>query len=492
MWRASGAALALLVWAVTAAGVEFAITPEVQETLDRVSADSLRGRVSFLASDLLEGRATPSPGLDLAAEYIAAQFRGAGLEPAGDDEYFQTAEYTAILPQKKKLALEITIGGKRYRVAAEDIETAPLARGVRLTNAPLVKASMARAREISKWMTEEMRGKAIITDQTALAQGEWRGAPHAGPAVVIVVAPRAEAPPTLLDPGQAEGGPRLPVILVYDPAVRRAYDAMKTDERGAKATLRVPAPVRKPVKLRNVAGLLRGSDPLLSRTTIIVSAHYDHVGICSNGPDRICNGANDDASGVAAVIEIAKAFSKMRPRPKRSFLFLAYFGEERGLWGSRYYAERPLVPLKDTIANLNLEHMGRTNDREGARRGRATLTGFDYSDMGAAFVRAGELTGVTVEKSGASSDTFFDRSDNQPLAEAGVPAHTLLVAFEFGDYHRPGDEWRKLDYANFEKVTRMAAAGLLMLAASPEPPKWNESSVQAERYLRVWRERKGN
>jgi Zn-dependent M28 family amino/carboxypeptidase len=266
---------------------------------------------------------------------------------------------------------------------------------------------------------------------------------------------------------------------------------MRAGDPGATVTLKVPPPVRRPVRLRNVAGLLRGSDPRLGRTYIIVSAHYDHVGICSSGADRICNGANDDASGVASVIEIASALSKMRERPKRSFLFLTYFGEERGLFGSRYYCRHPLVPLKDTVANVNLEHLGRTDDTQGDRTGRATLTGFEYSDISTTFARAGELTGVRVAKA-ADGDAYFARSDNQALADAGVPAHTLLVAFDFPDYHRPGDEWRKLDYANLEKVDRMIAAGLLMIAANPEPPKWNESSVQAERYLKAWRERKGS
>src|SRR5580698_9101927 len=173
------ALLAAALACVTANGAGPALTPEQRAVVDRISADSLRGNLSFLSSDLLEGRATPSRGLDLAAEYIAAQFRRAGLESLGDD-YFQTG----------------TVDGK-------------------------------------------------------------------------------------------------------------------------------PA--------RNVVGLLRGADPAYSDSYIILSAHYDHIGTRPNGDDKIYNGANDDGSGTVSVIEIASALASAPERPKRSILFLAFFGEERGL-----------------------------------------------------------------------------------------------------------------------------------------------------------------
>jgi Zn-dependent M28 family amino/carboxypeptidase len=279
---------------------------------------------------------------------------------------------------------------------------------------------------------------------------------------------------------------------VSDPELRKAYEAMKADAGGAAVSLKIAAAAQEPVRLRNVVGILRGSDPALRDTYVLVSAHYDHVGICSNGPDRICNGANDDASGTASVIELASTLAKMREKPRRSLVFVAYFGEERGLYGSRYYGRHPMVPLEKTVADINLEQLGRTDDSEGPQVGSATLTGFDYSDISATFVQAGRLTGIRVSKSEKRSDSYFARSDNQALADVGIPAHTLLVAYDFPDYHRPGDEWQKLDYANMEKVDRMIAAGLLMIADNPVPPKWNTSNPKTERYVKAWEQRKGN
>lgn len=316
--------LLLLAAALVLGAAEFSLSPDVRAALELISADSLRGHVSFLASDVLEGRATPSRGLDIAAEYIAAQFRRAGLEPAGDDGYFQTAS-------------------------------------------------------------------------TA----------------------------------------------------------------------------------RNVAGVLRGSDPVLKDTCVLVSAHYDHLG--AHG-DRIYNGANDDASGTAAVIEMAAAFARLRERPKRSILFVAFFGEEKGLLGSRHYVAHPLFPIEKTVAGINLEQIGRTDDVAGPLFLTAYVTGFDYSDVGAILQKAGALTGVTIAKHEKDNDKYFSLSDNRPLAEAGIPAHTVSVGYIYPDYHRPGDHWEKLDYANMEKIVRGVAAGVLTIAACDEAPHWNMGIPQARVY----------
>lgn len=334
------------------------VRPAWRAALERVTADSLRGHLSFIASDALEGRRSPSRGLDLAAEYLAAQFRRAGLEPAGAGGYFQTVAW----------------------------------------------AEVARGRR------------------------------------------RAAAPP------------------------------------GA------------PADVRNVAGLLRGSDPKLRDTYVIISAHYDHTGLvadCAAGADCINNGANDNGSGTAAVVELAAALSRLPVKPKRSILFLLFFGEEFGLIGSRHYGRNPLVPLRQTVALLNLEQLGRTDDSEGPRVSAAVVTGFDYSDVGRTLARAGAATGVSVSKHPTKSDAFFGRSDNQALADLGVPAHTLSVAFEFPDYHAAGDHWEKIDYANMERVVRAVGLGLLLLADSPQAPRWDAANPRAAKYAEAWKKLHG-
>ena len=375
-----------------------AIEPEVQAALDRISEDSLRGNLSFIASDLLEGRATPSRGLNTAAEYIAAQFRKAGVEPAGDTNeagqrsYFQAAVW--VLGAKNGNAIEAATkdGSTKMRLPAAQVE--------QLTQA----------------------------------------------GVIVKTAPTGD----------------------------------QKEETLSFTT-------------SNVIGILRGSDPVLKDTYVLVTAHYDHIGISNGmaGTDVINNGANDDGSGTVSVIELATALASMKTRPKRSIVFMTVFGEERGLLGSRYYGKHPIFPLEKTVADVNLEHVGRTDDVEGDKSNTATLTGFDFSDMGPIFKKAGELVGVNVYKHEKNSDSFFGRSDNQALADAGVPAHTLCVAFIFPDYHKVGDHWDKVNYPNLAKTNRMVALALTMIANNPDAPKWNTENTKTARYVEAWKKLQG-
>jgi Zn-dependent M28 family amino/carboxypeptidase len=211
----------------------------------------------------------------------------------------------------------------------------------------------------------------------------------------------------------------------------------------------------------------------------------------AEGTDKIFNGANDDGSGTVSVIEIASALAQLKTRPKRSILFLAFTGEEKGLLGSRYYGAHPLVPLEKTIAQVNLEHVGRTDDSEGPQVGTATLTGFDYSTVGATLKVAGDALGIKVYKHPTNSDSFFRRSDNQSLADLGIPAHTLGVAFIFPDYHGAGDHWDKIDYANMEKIARLVAFGVVTLANDAQEPRWDESNPKTARFVEAWKKRHG-
>ena len=135
----------------------------------------------------------------------------------------------------------------------------------------------------------------------------------------------------------------------------------------------------KPIKLRNVVGLLRGSDPALKDTYVLVTGHYDHIGMSGNCEDRIYNGANDDGSGTVSVVELASALTTLKERPKRSLVFMTVFGEEKGLLGSRYYGRHPIFPIEKTIADINLEQVGRTDSTEGPQIANASMTGFNDS-----------------------------------------------------------------------------------------------------------------
>ena len=230
----------------------------------------------------------------------------------------------------------------------------------------------------------------------------------------------------------------------------------------AKGTVRI---TNVPTGLRNVIGLLKGSDPILKDTYVLLTAHYDHIGVKDQGDgDTIFNGANDNASGVSALIEIARAIARSPNRPLRSIVFMAFFGEERGLVGSRYYARYPVFPIDRTYAQINLEQLGRTDDSEGPRIKAATLTGWDRSDVGRILAAAAAPFGIRIYKHPKFSEEFFERSDNEALAKLKVPAHTLSVAYEFPDYHAVGDEPEKLDYANMTALSRGVRAGVLRLA----------------------------
>jgi len=207
-----------------------------------------------------------------------------------------------------------------------------------------------------------------------------------------LIDPKAPETPALLARRQAAG--RVPMITVQDPRIVKLFDAHPAGPIAAKLSTSLGEPIQGKVKLRNVAGLLRGSDPALKDTYVMVTAHYDHIGIRgAAGADRIFNGANDDGSGTVSVIEIASALATLKERPKRSILFVTFFGEEKGLLGSRYYGKHPIFPVDKTVADVNLEQVGRTDDKEGARVGEAALTGFGYSDVSKVFVASGELEG---------------------------------------------------------------------------------------------------
>jgi Peptidase family M28 len=483
--------------------------------IDRITSDSLRGHLSFLASDLLEGRDTPSRGLDLAAEYIAAQFRRAGLEAIGDDGYFQTAHWKLVEPDADGFSLEVKSGeGPPIRVSNKQISV-QRSRAFDATANRVFKIDARDAKTLDELAPTQVEGMAVLVelpeagsrDRAALTSvSSFMTRMTALKASVVVNVSRQPGaatgfgPGRLIDPDNTlAGGPTRaertgpPLITVHDPKVLAVFESLaKGPANKTAVSIHLGEPITRPVNVRNVMGLLRGSDPALKDTYVIVTAHYDHVGIRGDENakgDRIYNGANDDGSGTVSVIELATALATLKDRPRRSILFMTFFGEEKGLLGSRYYGRHPVVPIEKTVADVNLEQVGRTDDSEGPRVGAAVMTGFGYSDVSDIFAAAGQAEGVRLDRHPQFSDTFFGRSDNQALADLGVPAHTIGVAFMFPDYHRATDHWDKIDYANMAKVDRMVAHGLLMIANNPVEPKWTESNPKAAKYLKAWKAR---
>lgn len=468
---------------LAAACATAALAPDETRLLSIITADLLKAHVSFLASDALEGRDTPSRGLDAAAEYIASQFRRLGLKPGAGGSYFQTARMDKVTRPAEGFSCEIRWNGGSY--FADPSRAAVLAGdALQLEGAPAVRVIWSSPQD-------PLPPRASVEGKVVLLSAPARGAAFMqkrrqllalGPLAVVATGPTFR-PRSLLEERQDPARRSAALIHISDPGFVKALEAM-TDP--ATVRLRVPAPQRQPVELKNVAAVLEGGDPKLKNEYLLLTAHYDHVGVREGAEDRIFNGANDNASGTATVMALAEAFARHPVRPQRTLVFLLYFGEERGLVGSRFYARNPLFPLRQTVANLNFEQMGRTDGDTGPRAAGLTASGFDYTTLGELLVAAGKDTGVLAFKDGANSDSFFARSDNQALADAGVPAITLCVAWTFPDYHRPGDEWEKIDYAHMERAVRTSAIAVWRAANAAAAPAWIEGPNTA-RYIEAAR-----
>ena len=230
---------------------------------------------------------------------------------------------------------------------------------------------------------------------------------------------------------------------------------------------------RHPGLASNVIGLLPGRDAELASQTVMVSAHYDHIGEHGTEGDTIFNGANDDASGTAAVLAIAEALAAAPPR--RSVLFVAFCGEELGLLGSRHFAEHPVRPLADVVADVNLEMLGRPGPADPPV---AWLPGSTRSDLAQwlAAANPGKPAVAFVDGSvaGPEEGEAFDRADNYPLALAGVVAHTVSTGAIDELYHSPDDESDTLDYERMTVLVQAVARGVYRLAELDGRPVWND------------------
>jgi len=218
----------------------------------------------------------------------------------------------------------------------------------------------------------------------------------------------------------------------------------------------------------NVVGIIPGSDPELTQEAVVVGAHYDHVGVRAPvAGDSIYNGADDDASGTVAVLEIARDLARGQP-PKRTVVVLLSTGEEEGLVGTRWYMEHPVVPLERTVADFQVEMIGRPDSLAGGT-GRGWLTGYERTTMGDQLAAAGS----PIVPDPRPEMRFFFRSDNLPFALAGIPAHTLSSYNLHDDYHAPSDEVGKVDFPHMTALVDAAIQAVRFLADGPTP-EWHE------------------
>jgi Zn-dependent M28 family amino/carboxypeptidase len=233
----------------------------------------------------------------------------------------------------------------------------------------------------------------------------------------------------------------------------------------------------------NVVGILEGSDPTLKNEYVVFSAHMDHIGVAgprgsggcrARGADSICNGADDDGSGTAAVVEIAGAFASLNPRPKRSIIFLNVSGEEKGLWGSAYFSDHPAVPITSIVADLNIDMIGRN------WKDTIVAIGKEHSDLGATLNRVGaahpELNMRPIDDIWPQENFYF-RSDHYNFARKGVP---ILFFFSgtHADYHQVSDSPDKIDAEKESRVAQLIFYLGVEVANSAARPKWNPDSYK--------------
>ena len=224
----------------------------------------------------------------------------------------------------------------------------------------------------------------------------------------------------------------------------------------------------------NVIGILRGSDPILSKETILLSAHLDHLRVRAGMPgDNIFNGADDDASGVTAVLELAEALAKGK-QPKRTAVFALFGSEEIGGYGARYFQEHPPMPVESFVANLEFEMIGRPDSAVAPHT--LWLTGYERSDLGAQLA----AHGARLVADPHPAQNFFRRSDNYVLARKGIIAHTVSSYGLHADYHRPSDDLAHIDFAHMTEAIASMVGPVEWLVNTDFKPQWTKDGRPTE------------
>ncbi|MEY2982407.1 MAG: Arginyl aminopeptidase [Planctomycetota bacterium] len=418
-----------------------------------LSAERVEEVLGYLASDALGGRDTPSRGLEEAAQFLAWSFSRAGLSPGSSVGASPDWFHRYTLPGQQvdsggvELRLVTAAGDEVVLEPGTDFRLWDAGRAFSVEGVPMTPepedadADPARVRR-------RMAAAAPTFVVTAPAHPAWRTAD--GPRTTLRRRGRGGAAPTiLLRPGVTDGTETI-------------------------AALRVPAPVEVDVPLRNVVGMLPGTD--LAEEIVLVGAHYDHVGIRprADGSDGIYNGADDDATGTTAVLLLAEHFAAQTERTRRTLVFVCFSAEEKGLQGSRAFAAEPPFALSRVAAMVNLEMLGRP-EKEGPPF--AWVTGKELSDFatiaGPALGRAGvALTDFEM------ASRLFSASDNLPFAQKGVVAHSISAGTLHSDYHQPGDEPSRIDVPHMTAVLAGLAEVVAEFANRDQRPAYTPEAAQ--------------
>ncbi|MBI4540771.1 MAG: M20/M25/M40 family metallo-hydrolase [Gemmatimonadetes bacterium] len=414
--------------------------------------------VRYLADDALEGRAAGSPGERCAAEYVAARFREIGLAPAGENgTYFQSFP----------LRVGARLGPTNLLAVAAETYTAgrdwiPLGFSATANaEAPAAYAAYGITRPGNPddvYSRTELTGKIVVVEAGDPGSSDGRSLyadPHfktrtaegRGALGLVVLLP--DGSPLPEPESETRPSARIPAVTVRGALAGKLRAAAQAGER-----IRLHTEVEPRMEsAHNVAGFLPAADPALRGRFVVIGAHLDHLGRGGEGslaPDEtgtIHNGADDNASGVAAIIEAARQLAGAPPSPRHSILFIAFSGEERGLLGSTHFVQHPTVTVDSVLAMLNLDMVGRLRENRLSVMGVGTAR--EWRDMLAA-ANARVATPFTL----VLSEDGFGPSDHSSFYARGIPVlHFFTNAHE--DYHRPSDDWQKLNADGLERVATL-------------------------------------
>lgn len=534
----------LLVWLSLIVVVAFGSGQSVpsdfppDELLQRITAEGLRAHMAFLADDLLEGRGTGTRGYHLAANYVQAQFEEMGLKPAGvNGTYFQNVRFRKIelLQDKSSLTLKHN-GSTRTLTRFKDYVMGgdPLSADTTAEGQVVFVGFGVSAPEFNydDYAGIDVRGKIVAALYGApprlpsapgahFSSGEQKlrmAAEHGAIGFISIWAGKTEQRTPFSEYIRFSRGPALrwldekgvpndvqPKIrgsarissstaaVMFEGAPKSWKDALQAAENSQPQAFELKASVSMHIVSRysqvqspNVAAILPGSDPQLRREYVVFTAHLDHLGIgdAVKG-DSIYNGAADNASGTAALLEMARAFSTLHPAPRRSLLFLAVTGEEEGLLGSNYYAHNPTVPITQIVANINMDEVSFLYDFKDI-----VPLGGEHSSLGAVADDVARHMGLTVSPDPLPEEVYFVRSDQYSFILQGVPALYIEEGLQTVDpnldgkkmqfdweterYHLPSDDMNQpFDFNATVKCTRVDLAVGYEIAQQTERPHWN-------------------
>ncbi len=431
---------------------------DLAEAFAAINQKSITSTISFLASDEMAGRDTPSKELDIAAAYVAARFRGAGLEGGGDNgTFFQTTTLATV--QLPSSGISIQQDGKPVQQfgllggAGEDFSFSgeiTFLTGENFRDAKLDGPVYLEPGDLS-----DRRAMFNLARQTAVLKNNGATLiliPVAAGSPLISMAKQMQEPALVRTRGFA--GPTL-LVSKLNP--------------GGQFKIEIPKQAGGEAAVRNTIGVLKGSDPVLQNEAIIFSAHLDHIGRTTGTGDTINNGADDDASGVTAVVTLADAFGQLPTPPKRTVIFMTFWGEEKGLLGSRYYANHPTWPLDKVVANINIEMIGRP---EAGGNEKCWMTGWSESNLGELMSQGSKSVDMLIfEHPKYSGMMLYRASDNYPFVEQGVVAHSFSAGSLHSDYHQVTDEWEKLELKHMTRVIQGLFAGSLPIANGEVTPQ---------------------